>query len=101
MKTRLWLLLVPTLLVRLSHGEPLDPNHDPVVLAIQKVAPAVVNLSTERLVQRHFNDPFEELFRQFFGLGRRPRVEGTHSLGSGAIVDEDGWIVTNFHVVQR
>jgi len=97
MKTRLRFVLAVVLAVS-AFGEPSD---DPVVMAIQKVLPAVVNLSTERLVERSFGDPFEELFWQFFGRGRRPRVEGAHSLGSGAIVDEDGWIVTNFHVVQR
>jgi len=76
-------------------------SDDPVVAAVQKALPAVVNLSTERLVERQFADPFEELFWQFFGRGRRPSIGGTHSLGSGVIVDEDGWIVTNFHVVQR
>jgi len=89
------------MLAGIVFAAPLDPQADPVVGAIQKVVPAVVNLSTERLVQRSFADPFEELFRQFFGQGRRPRVEGAQSLGSGALVDEDGWIVTNFHVVQR
>jgi S1-C subfamily serine protease len=70
---------------------------DLVVLAVQKTLPAVVNISTERIVQRQFRDPFDELFRQFFG---QPR-EGIQSLGSGVIVDEDGWIVTNWHVVRR
>ena len=74
---------------------------DPVVLAVQKVLPAVVNISTERLVEREFNDPFEELFQQFFRQPRRPQVQGVQSLGSGVIVDEDGWIITNWHVVQR
>jgi serine protease Do len=74
---------------------------DPVVLAVQKVLPAVVNISTERLVARPFRDPFEEFWRQFFGAPRQPDVRGAQSLGSGVIVDEDGWIVTNFHVVRR
>ncbi len=86
----------------LGADEPLpDAAHDPVVLAVQKVVPAVVNISTERMVQRRFNDPFDDLFRQFFGQSRRPQAEGVQSLGSGVIVDEDGWIVTNWHVVRR
>jgi S1-C subfamily serine protease len=79
----------------------LDPARDPVVLAVQKVLPSVVNISTERLVQRQYNDQFDDLFRQFFGQPRRPQMEGVQSLGSGVIVDEDGWIVTNWHVVRR
>jgi serine protease Do len=78
-----------------------DAARDPVVLAVQKVLPAVVNISTERLVEREFNDPFEELFQQFFRQPRRPQIQGVQSLGSGVIVDEDGWIITNWHVVQR
>ena len=78
-----------------------DAARDPVVLAVQKVLPAVVNISTEQIVERPFNDPFDELFRQFFGQPRQPRIQGVQSLGSGVIVDEDGWIVTNYHVVQR
>jgi serine protease Do len=70
---------------------------DPVVLAVQKALPAVVNINTEQIVQRYGRDPFEDLFRQFFGEPRR----GVHSLGSGVVVDEDGWLVTNYHVVRR
>ncbi|MCG3150415.1 MAG: hypothetical protein PCFJNLEI_03901 [Verrucomicrobiae bacterium] len=70
---------------------------DPVVLAIQKALPAVVNISTEQLVQRTTRDPFDELFRQFFGTPR----DGGQSLGSGVIVDTDGWLITNYHVIRR
>ena len=78
-----------------------DPARDPVVLAVQKVVPAVVNISTERPVRRQYRDPFDDLWRQFFGQPRRPEGETGQSLGSGVIVDEDGWIVTNYHVIQR
>jgi S1-C subfamily serine protease len=78
-----------------------EPVADPVVRAIQKVLPAVVNISTEHLLRRQFHDPFEEFFRQFFGQPRPPEAEGSQSLGSGVIVDEDGWIVTNYHVTRR
>ena len=78
-----------------------DASRDPVVLAVRKVVPAVVNIKTERLVARQFSDPFEEMFREFFNYPRRRGYERGQSLGSGVIVDEDGWIVTNYHVITR
>jgi serine protease Do len=102
MKTSVWCLAIVLSLMNLSRAEDVaDPMRDPVVLAVQKVVPAVVNINTERLVERQFRDPFDEMFRQFFGQPQRPQAEGGHSLGSGVIVDQDGWLVTNFHVIRR
>jgi Do/DeqQ family serine protease len=61
---------------------------------VKRAAPAVVNISSKRLVRAQ-TDPFWEMF----GLGApRARVQG--SLGSGVIVRPDGVIVTNNHVVE-
>lgn len=79
---------------------PPDIRRDATVEAVQRAMPAVVNIRTETIVERH--DPFEQLFQGFWGPhNRRPRTETTYSMGSGVIIDEEGWVITNFHVVSR
>ena len=94
MKTRYPFFLVGALAVAVAAQE---PARDPVVLAVQKALPAVVNINTEQIRERSARDPFAELFRQSFG----DPSAGVHSLGSGVIVDGDGWLITNYHVIRR
>lgn len=69
--------------------------------AVEKAAPAVVNIYTRTVVRRKqhplIDDPF---FRRFFDLGDQPRKERIQSsLGSGVIISAQGYIVTNNHVI--
>ena len=70
----------------------------PVVLAVKRVMPSVVNIATEEIVQ--VVDPFDSYFTEFFRA--QPRVyKEAIPLGSGVIVDRAGLILTNYHVVRR
>jgi serine protease Do len=72
---------------------------------IDPALPAVVNISSTKVVkQQGAQNPFlnDPLFRQFFGnqFGQQqPQSEREMSLGSGVIISQDGYIVTNNHVI--
>ena len=90
-----------------ARGAETDPaRRNLVVEAVEKASPAVVNVSTEEVVEQRGSpfpypaDPFfEEYYRDFFDP--RPRRFTRTSLGSGVIVAADGTILTNEHVVLR
>ena len=80
--------------------EEIQLSYAPVV---RRSAPAVVNISTRRVVTRRGlpggfrgNPLFERFFREFGGVPQR-RLE--NSLGSGVILRPDGVVVTNAHVI--
>ena len=64
--------------------------------AVQRAAPSVVNIYTQRVVRERVPPSLGDLFGEFLPR-QRARIE--RSLGSGVIVDEAGHIVTNHHVI--
>ena len=79
--------------------------HSPVVEAVKRAGPAVVNISTEKIVTLRTPDPMkplfdDEIFNRYFERYQQRNVR-QRSLGSGVLFDRRGYIVTNEHVVRR
>lgn len=82
---------------------------------VNKVEPAVVNISTTQVLERRRSqrrhpapdqkeDPFQDFFDRFFDGGRQGQdgpAAAERSLGSGVIVDKRGFILTNHHVIEQ
>jgi serine protease Do len=77
-----------------------DIRRNATVAAVEEVMPSVVNIATETIVE--YQDFYQHLFSDFFGRGNvAPQRKRQLSVGSGVIIDEDGYVLTNLHVVRR
>lgn len=78
-----------------------EAPHSFVAEAVRHVAPSVVRIDTERAVQRQAYDPtlIDPLLRDL--LGDPIGMERERGQGSGVVIDANGLILTNAHVVER
>ena len=81
----------------LTKTDPLDVRRDATVEAIERVMPSVVNVEGSADVDPNSAD--DRLMAEFFGWRLQQVQEAVVSRGSGVIIDEEGYVLTNVHVV--
>ncbi len=104
-------LIRPDLVI--GNGELNAPTPKPILLersggpvsyadAVQRASASVVNVFATKITQQKTHPLFDDpLFKRFFGeQASRPRYKRQNSLGSGVIVDSNGYVLTNNHVIE-
>ena len=76
------------------------PTANSFAPAVERAAPSVVNIYSTKVITRSYNPLLDDpLFQRFFGRAPVPRQRLESSLGSGVLLDSNGYIITNHHVI--
>ncbi len=89
--------LLPALLVAALPAAGQSLRRTPVVQVVERVRPAVVNLTAKQVVTVRPRSIFDDLFPEFAPPAERVTSQ---SLGSGVMISPEGLIVTNEHVIE-
>lgn len=103
------MILIAVFLGGCAREKPPDSRRTKVVEAVEDALPSVVNIGTERIVRTVYQDQVqrsrgslrEESFSDFFGLPPPSNYQLAHSLGSGIVIHRDGYVLTNYHVIEK
>ncbi|CAA0083330.1 Serine endoprotease DegS [Zhongshania aliphaticivorans] len=68
--------------------------------AVEHAAPAVANIYTTKVVEQRHPLADDPLFKHFFSRNGRVKQQLERSLGSGVIVSDAGYLLTNYHVIK-
>lgn len=83
----------------IRNSEKLNGGGVNFVAAAALSTPCVVHIKTKTNVAVNYYNPFQNFFG--FDFNNQPRVQKQEASGSGVIIAQDGYIVTNYHVVQN